>query len=288
MLNGIENAYFNEFRRSEITYNMRDIRDHLTTVSRLFAYSDGQIRWYVEEGTKIHNDLHHKVEITNRVRYGKLIYIITAFQTIFLPLQTITAIYGMNFDVFPVRNERDIDRRSSTTSTATTSSGCFRRRWRSFSGLFSFDRVFVATNSPQNLSQKRQNQHHQASRSQRPAHSLHPPLLLSIPPLQRHIDRLSAGKHGLPPLRLVRDLRLISSLGSHDQRVPHRALHEERGRRDGDLHGLVLTRGSEVDGDGEVHGQRGRTKQSSEVQSTYSGWIVDSAMNTMTWGVASS
>lgn len=33
MLNGIENAYFNEFRRSEITYNMRDIRDHLTTVS---------------------------------------------------------------------------------------------------------------------------------------------------------------------------------------------------------------------------------------------------------------
>ncbi|CBK24673.2 uncharacterized protein [Blastocystis hominis] len=90
MLNGIENAYFNEFRRSEIVYSMRDIRDHLTT-----------IRWYVEEGTKIHNDLHHKVEITNRVRYGKLIYIITAFQTIFLPLQTITAIYGMNFDVFP-------------------------------------------------------------------------------------------------------------------------------------------------------------------------------------------
>lgn len=193
------------------------------------------------------------------MRYGKLIYIITAFQTIFLPLQTITAIYGMNFDVFPVRNECGIDRRSSTTSTATTSSGCFRWCWRSPSGSFSFDRVFVTTNNPQNLSQKRQNQHHQASRSQRPAHSLRPPLLLSIPLLQRHIDRLSAGEHGLPPLRLVRDLRLISSLGSHDQRVPHRTLREERGRRDGDLHGFVLPRGSEVDGDGKVHGQRGRT-----------------------------
>ena len=193
------------------------------------------------------------------MRYGKLIYIITAFQTIFLPLQTITAIYGMNFDVFPVRNECGIDRRSSTTSTATTSSGCFRWCWRSPSGSFSFDRVFVTTNNPQNLSQKRQNQHHQASRSQRPAHSLRPPLLLPIPLLQRHIDRLSAGKHGLPPLRLVRDLRLISSLGSHDQRVPHRTLREERGRRDGDLHGFVLPRGSEVDGDGKVHGQRGRT-----------------------------
>ena len=36
MLNGIENAYFNEFRRSEILYNLRDIRDHLTTV--LFSF----------------------------------------------------------------------------------------------------------------------------------------------------------------------------------------------------------------------------------------------------------
>ena len=66
------------------------------------------------------------MKITNRVRYGKLIYIITAFQTIFLPLQTITAIYGMNFDVFPVRNWCGVDRRSSTSNTAITSFGWFR------------------------------------------------------------------------------------------------------------------------------------------------------------------
>lgn len=35
-------------------------------------------------------------------RYNKLLYIITVFQSIFLPLQTVTAIYGMNFDNFPV------------------------------------------------------------------------------------------------------------------------------------------------------------------------------------------
>ena len=40
------------------------------------------------------------MEITNRVRYGKLIYIITAFQTIFLPLQTITAIYGFKYSYY--------------------------------------------------------------------------------------------------------------------------------------------------------------------------------------------
>lgn len=34
-------------------------------------------------------------------RYNNLIYIVTVFQAIFLPLQTITAIYGMNFDVMP-------------------------------------------------------------------------------------------------------------------------------------------------------------------------------------------
>ena len=66
----------------------------------------------------------------------------------------------------------------------------------------------------------------------------------------------------------------------HDQRVPHRTLREERGRRDGDLDGFVLARGSEVNGDGEVHVQRGRaTMQRSWL--TYSGWIVASAINTM-------
>ena len=35
-------------------------------------------------------------------RYATFIYIVTAFQTVFLPLQTVTAVYGMNFDVMPV------------------------------------------------------------------------------------------------------------------------------------------------------------------------------------------
>lgn len=36
------------------------------------------------------------------IRYNNLIYIVTVFQAIFLPLQAITAIYGMNFDIMPV------------------------------------------------------------------------------------------------------------------------------------------------------------------------------------------
>ena len=35
-------------------------------------------------------------------RYATFFYIVTAFQTVFLPLQTLTAVYGMNFDVMPV------------------------------------------------------------------------------------------------------------------------------------------------------------------------------------------
>ena len=51
---------------------------------------------------KICDDLNSKAEILAKGRHNKLLYIVTAFQTIFLPLQTITAIYGMNFDEFPV------------------------------------------------------------------------------------------------------------------------------------------------------------------------------------------
>ena len=89
-LDGMKDTYFDEFRRSEMNYNMRDITDHLTTT-----------KWYVEEGMKICDDLNSKAEILAKGRHSKLLYIVTAFQTIFLPLQTITAIYGMNFDEFP-------------------------------------------------------------------------------------------------------------------------------------------------------------------------------------------
>ena len=241
----------------------------------------------MEEGTKIHNDLHHKVEITNKARYGKLIYIITAFQTIFLPLQTITAIYGMNFDVFPVRDRSGFQPRSSTSNTATTSFGCFRRCWPSFSATFFCDPVFEATNSPQNLPQQRGSQHAQTSHRQHPASPLRSPLLRHIPRLDRHVNRLSAGKHRLPPLRLVRQLRLTPRGGAHNQRVADGALREEGGRGNGDVDRAVLARGSEMDGDGEVHCERRRAAVERTARA-YSGWIVDSAMNTTICGAASS
>ena len=36
-LDGMKDTYFDEFRRSEMIYNMRDITDHLTTVHLLIC-----------------------------------------------------------------------------------------------------------------------------------------------------------------------------------------------------------------------------------------------------------
>lgn len=68
LIDHLNDSYFNDIRRSELNYSIRDIQDHLAAVrmQRVFYL---QVKWYANEGVKLFHNLSDKYEIMNKKRF---------------------------------------------------------------------------------------------------------------------------------------------------------------------------------------------------------------------------
>ena len=68
LVDNLTDSYFNDIRRSELNYSIRDIQDHLAAVELERSINE-QVKWYANEGVKRFHNLSDKYEVMNKKRF---------------------------------------------------------------------------------------------------------------------------------------------------------------------------------------------------------------------------
>ena len=69
LVDNLTDSYFNDIRRSELNYSIRDIQDHLAAVE-LEGVIYVQVKWYANEGVKLFHKISDKYEVMNKKRFS--------------------------------------------------------------------------------------------------------------------------------------------------------------------------------------------------------------------------